>query len=138
MTRDRRAGSRWRILVHRMAPGRGSDFSHHIQSWEEQRVVDSEFSDTRAMVGTEFDELVVGRWVHIEAMDTGLWWADLGGVTVHVKADRDGRPKIVTVHMPGCYADAVDGCEYRLNDEEWPTSPPHQPPDPTGKQARTP
>src|SRR5262245_30899941 len=47
-------------------------------------------------------------------MDAGLWWADIGGVTVWVKADRDGRPTAVDVYGPGDYAGPVEGCAYRL------------------------
>jgi len=70
--------------------------------------------------GAEFDEIVVGRWLHIEQMDTGFWWGNVGGVTIHVKADRDGRPKRVTVHMPDCYAEPFPGCVYELNEEQYP------------------
>lgn len=66
------------------------------------------------LAGTEFDELVVGRWIHVEQMGTGYWWMNIGGVTVHVRADRDGRPKHVMVHGPDDYAGAVEGCEYEL------------------------
>ena len=45
--------------------------------------------------GTEFDELVVGRWFHVEAMDATVWWMDVGGVVLNVTVDRDGRPKRV-------------------------------------------
>jgi hypothetical protein len=69
--------------------------------------------------GTEFDELVVGQWAHIEQMDTGFWWMSIGNVTLHVNADRDGRPTRVTVHMPGTWDDALPGCEYVLNEKPW-------------------
>jgi hypothetical protein len=64
--------------------------------------------------GTEFDELVVGRWIHLEQMDTGRWWMNVGGVTVNITADRDGRPKVVDVYGPGDYGEAVEGCRYSL------------------------
>ena len=68
--------------------------------------------------GCDFDELVAGRWIHIERMNRSLWWMDIGGVTVHVKADRDGRPIEVRVDGPGCYADAVEGCKYDLTRDD--------------------
>lgn len=92
----RRAGSPWRLLVHEP---RG--VSHHVtsqRSWVGGG--DSEWSRTHELPGTEFDELVVGRWLHIEQLDDHLWWLDVGGVTIHVSADRDGQPTKVTVHGP--------------------------------------
>jgi hypothetical protein len=93
----RRAGSQWRLLAHGDFDGKFSNEAHGVE-----------------IPGTEFDELVVGKWIHIEQMDTGHWWMDIGGVTVRVKADRDGRPLSVAVYGPGDYADAVDGCSYSL------------------------
>jgi hypothetical protein len=61
---------------------------------------------------TEFDELVVGQWLHVEQQDATRWWMNIGGVTIWVTADRDGRPRHVTVYAPGDYAMAVPGCEY--------------------------
>jgi len=64
----------------------------------------------------EFDELVVGQWLHVEAQDATRWWMNVGGVTVWVTVDRDGRAKKVTVYGPGDYARPVPGCEY---DVDW-------------------
>jgi len=66
------------------------------------------------LTGAEFDELVVGQWIHIEQLDVGLWWMNIGGVTIHVAADRDGRPKSVTIDGPGHYDDPRAGCTYEL------------------------
>lgn len=71
------------------------------------------------MPDTEFDELVVDQWCHIEQMGDNYWWMNIGGVTLHVTADREGRPKRVTVDMPGNYALPVEGCEYRLDDDRY-------------------
>lgn len=123
----RRAGGRWRILVHdyrgRLLYGK----SHHVQSHpdmhsrvltpeQRQQVEESrrKHSTTTVLEGTEFDELVVGRWIHLEQMATGSWWMDVGGVTLWIRADRDGRPKRIDVYGPGDYADPVEGCEYSL------------------------
>jgi hypothetical protein len=96
--RLRTAGSRWRLLAHERISGqRISGDAHHIQ-----------------IPGTEFDELAVGQWCHIEQMDIGQWWMNIGGVTLWVNADRDGRAKCVTVYGPGSYADAVTGCKYEI------------------------
>ena len=126
--RVRRAGGRWRLLVHGIhGPEKGmSGAAHSVYS--DQAAADRHAA-TRATLGdyptkadesvtvladTEFDELVVGRWIHIEQMDTGYWWMNIGGVTVHVRADGDGRPKHVMVHGPGDYDDPVEGCSYEL------------------------
>lgn len=129
----RLAGARWRLLVHKWAgrqPGHrygGYGDAHEVTSDPRAaqkarrltatmqrlsgRPVDP-MPEPVVLEGTEFDELVVGSWCHIEQMNVGLWWMDFAGVTVHVKADRDGRPLKVTVHGPGDYNDAVEGCEY--------------------------
>lgn len=128
MTRLRRAGARWRLLVH-IPKGK----SHHIAHDRDfgytgkggydrlRREYSSiaEFGEAHEFPGTEFDELVVGNWAHIEQMDTGFWWMTIGGVVLHVKADRDGRPKSVTVHMPGVWDEPVPGCTYQLNELPW-------------------
>jgi hypothetical protein len=114
----RRAGAAWRLLVHRHeTDGPRSSMAYHVQS---DRIAgdtaDTEFSRTTVLERTEFDELVVGKGIaHIEQMNTGVWWMQIAGITVHVIADRDGRPTAVRVDGPGDYADPVDGCEYELN-----------------------
>jgi hypothetical protein len=124
--RLRRAGSPWRILVHRSEPYGGSGDSYHVASDKkfgggtgEDRSVEADgvtyWARYTEIPGTEFDEIVVGKWLHIEQMDTGYWWGDVGGVTIHVRADRDGNPKHVTVHGPDRWAPAVLGCGYSLD-----------------------
>lgn len=118
--RLRRAGSPWRILVHEWL-GKGAPTkygtAHHVtnESGFGGRTGNTEGSMTHLIPGTEFDELVVGRWIHVEQLDTGRWWLDIGGVTVQVVADRAGRPRHVSVFGPGDYAEPVDGCEYELS-----------------------
>lgn len=139
MTRVRRAGARWRLLVHTvLGGGQGYGTAHNLRNTTNDVIrplgyTDEEYAEFAAKVqarrdeaiangwakdhdlsGTEFDELVVGHWLHVEQMDTGFWWMNVGGVTVHVRADRDGRPTHVTVHGPGDYAEPVDGCAYEL------------------------
>jgi hypothetical protein len=118
VTRARRAGSRWRILVHEW---RGTKYpgqplyghAYHISS-DPRQAEDGEHLTSTTLAGTEFDELVVGRWIHIEQMDTGKWWMNVGGVTINITADRDGCPKVVDVFGPGTYDDAVEGCRYSI------------------------
>lgn len=114
--RIRLAGSRWRLLVHEWIGGRSPRYgtSHDVRSHARGSGGDSEYSRTHVISGSEFDELVVGRWIHIEQMDTGTWWMNIGGVTVWVKADRDGDPLSVHVYGPEDYAEPVDGCKYEV------------------------
>lgn len=120
----RRAGGRWRILVHQ--PG---GKSHHVQSdaafgtlpaavlGEESRKrlddLRAEHSTMTVLAGTEFDELVVGRWIHVEQMDVGRWWMAIGGLVVWVQVDRDGRPTAVDWYEPGTYDEPVPGVVYQ-------------------------
>jgi hypothetical protein len=112
MTR-RTAGSRWRLLVHD-AKGRTLTKARHFSSYP-MRNLSPALSERVTLEDTEFDEIVVGRWLHVEAMDAADYWMNIGGVTLLVTADRDGHPKKVSVYMPGTYADPVDGCKYALD-----------------------
>jgi hypothetical protein len=106
--RLRTAGGRWRLLAHER---HGERRSHGIGPLD--RPSDSPLRVHHDLpVHTEFDELVVAGWLHVEQMDTGTWWMNVGGVTVWVKADRDGRPVSVSVYGPGDYGDPVEGCRY--------------------------
>lgn len=110
------AGSRWRLLVHSDNGRR----SHTVTS----EPVDG--ADSLSLPGALFDELVVDEWIHIEQMDSRKWWMNIGGVTVWVRTDKQGRPKQVDVYGPGDYADPVDGVRYggpALADV-WPPAPP--------------
>lgn len=46
---------------------------------------------------SEFDELVVGDWLHIERMHHDHYWMCVGGRNVDVKFDRLGRVEKVQV-----------------------------------------
>jgi hypothetical protein len=137
--RVRRAGARWRLLVHQWrgkAEGYGTahdlrnypntvarpldytdaqyaEFAAKVQAQRDAAVANG-WSQDHDLSGTEFDELVVGNFLHVEQMDTGLWWSNIGGITLWVRVDRDGRPKHVTVYGPGDYAGEVEGCGYEL------------------------
>lgn len=109
----RLAGARWRLTVDDVettGPIRYGT-SHDIQSYPNpgDRMPNPRHETLTVLPNTEFDELVVGSWLHVEQMDRGLWWVNVGGVTMTVKADRDGKPKRITVDGPEL---AVDGCEY--------------------------
>jgi len=125
MTRYRRAGAPWRILAHSMEPGGGSGDSWNVAS--DNRFGGGDGQDTTVeldgrtyhqrhieLAGTDLDEVVVSKWLHLEQMDTGVYWINLAGVTITVRADRDGRPKHVYVVGPGDDDDPTPGCEYEL------------------------
>jgi len=107
----RRAGAQWRALVHE-PHGRSYSVAHDPSFGG--LVEDTDTYRNVTLPGTEFDELVVGRWIHLEQMDTGRWWLNVGGVTVWVTADRDGRPLSVAVYGPDDYAYREPGCSYSL------------------------
>lgn len=43
----------------------------------------------------EFDELVLDDWLHVEQMDRGVWWLQLGGASFNVSVARDGRVTVM-------------------------------------------
>ena len=43
---------------------------------------------------TEFDELVVGEWLHIEQMDSGTWCMRLGDAEIIIKVDRNDNAEL--------------------------------------------
>lgn len=110
--RLRRSGSPWVLRAHTWTDGRQAP-THTIGN---QTVpADGEHHRGHLLPAAEFDELVVGRWLHVEQMDNHTWWMNIGGVTVHVTADRDGRPTKVRVDGPEDYDTPREGCEYSLN-----------------------
>ena len=131
----RRAGSRWRILVHQWlgtkdggppygtayhvssdpdSPRRGAETARRLSEMRPDLEPMTDTTEYTVLEGTEFDELVIGRWIHLEQMDTGKWWMNVGGVTINVTADRDGRPKVVDVYGPGDYGEPAGGCRYSV------------------------
>lgn len=104
----RRPGARWRLLVHEM-DGARSVRSHHVAPNPDDKHPDRKYRTHHELpANTEFDEFVVGRWLHIEQMDHATWWMNIGGLVVHVTADRDGRPTQVRADME----QEIDGCDY--------------------------
>ena len=41
-----------------------------------------------------FDEIVVGRWLHLEQMDKNYWWMRLGDQEADIKVDTKGRATV--------------------------------------------
>ncbi len=118
MSALRRAGAVWRVLAHRHPDGGPqSDHAYHVQSDRLSNIPDDAHQTTTVLPHTELDEVVIGRWLHLEQLDTGRWLLNVGGVRLDVTADRDGRPTSVSVHSPGTGGDPVDGCRYELDGE---------------------
>lgn len=123
MSPIRRAGARWRILVHQMLPRGASGSSHHVSSHPDRDGscdytvdADGQTFHVRHTVldGYDLDEVVVGKFLHLEQMDIGVYWLNIAGVTVWIRADRDARPTAVDVYGPSDYAQPVPGCTYHL------------------------
>jgi hypothetical protein len=96
------------------APARGAETARRLSEFRPDL---PPFEDTTAhtvLEGTEFDELVIGRWFHLEQQDAGVWHIIIDGVVVIVTADRDGRPKRVDVYGPGDYDGPAKGCAYSV------------------------
>lgn len=111
--RLRRAGSPWRLLVHEYVGGGRYGVSHHVASTAPGGKSRSESRD-HVLPGTEFDELVVGRWLRVEQMNASQWWVSIAGVVINISVDRDGRAKAVDVFGPGDYDAPLGGVEYEL------------------------
>lgn len=124
--KKRSAGRNWRLLVHG-ARNVGDEMygaAHNVYSHQtaadhheqiRQRLGEYPTKDEETVTvlpDTEFDELVVDQWLHIEQMDSNYWWMNVGGVTVHVTTTKDGKPKRVSVELDNM----VDGCEYLIED----------------------
>jgi len=99
MTARRRTNTRWRLLAHHV------DAAGAIGATVDIR---SELNGPSV-----FDEVVVDHWLHVEEMDAGRYWMNVGGLVIWVTVTRDGRPTRVYVDdsdlLPGVdYTGAVD------------------------------
>jgi hypothetical protein len=107
----RRAGSRWRVLVHE-PNGQSHSIAHNPRFGG--LTGDSDTYRNHTLPGTELDEVVVGDWLHLEQLDTGRWYLHVAGVRLAIHADRDGHPLSVSVYGPGTYLSAVEDCRYEV------------------------
>ena len=81
MTKLTRNRMPWRVLAH---PRRTNKF------------VDCSIEDVGESLGEEFDEIVLGDWLHVEQMDVDHYWLRLGEKTYNVVIDpRTGNAKSV-------------------------------------------
>lgn len=69
---------RWRVLGHKRKP-----------SWSPG--IDERF-EPRDQV--EFDELVVGDWLHIEQLDSRVWWMRVGDARIDVTIPAEGPVEV--------------------------------------------
>lgn len=99
-TRARRAGGRWRFLAHQTGPGGRLDGGMYGPAIH---ISDQDYGPC------EFDELVVGRWIHIEQMTASWFWMDVAGLVLNVRVDRDGNPRQLSADPSDLHADV----EYR-------------------------
>jgi hypothetical protein len=108
---SRGPGSRWSLRVY----DPDQQTAHTVSSAPgEYDAPDGEHCRAHHIPGAEFDELIVGRWLHIEQMDDDTWWMNVGGVTVNVRVRPDGRPSLVDVYGPRDYDAPQAGCRYEL------------------------
>jgi hypothetical protein len=70
MGKGKKFGSKWRVLAH--------SGTRHFEM-ENEGV---------------FDELVVDDWLHIEQMDTNVWWMRVGDAWINVTLSQDGQPEV--------------------------------------------
>jgi hypothetical protein len=120
------------VLVHEWAGRRPGDregmygTAHHITSRPPTDKPEPGLEQHHVLPDTELDEVVIGSWLHLEQMDVGQWWLNVGGVTVWVTADRDGRPTSVSMFGPHDYDGPREGVTYVC---EWtdPEPPPAAP-----------
>lgn len=111
--RNPRRAYRWRILCHSPSRSGGTWSAGNHRTETENLTGEPRPHHTSAEPDqTEFDELVVGHWLHIEEQDDCMWWMDVGGVVLWITVKGDGQPRSVTVYAPGDYNMPVEGCEY--------------------------
>ncbi len=116
----RTGGTRWRLLVHerlRLNGRTAYGTAHSIASTADLAGQEGPHRNPLVFPSTEFDELVVDHWLHVEQMSATLWAMDIGGVMVSVTVSRDGRPQRILVEGP---EGDVPGCAYRC---EWSGEP---------------
>jgi len=79
--------------------------------------------DGGSVSGERFDELVVGKWLHVEHMSRLTWWIRVGAHVLWVTADKGGGAARVTVYPPGEYRDAGGFAQDPDNDRSWVRKP---------------
>jgi hypothetical protein len=88
----RASGARWRVSAY--AWNRQTRMFGN--SFEAGSLVDTPDDPWRTSVPTpdmEVDEVVIGRWLHLEQMNSRDWWLNVAGVVLNIRVDREGRPR---------------------------------------------
>ena len=117
MAAPRYAARRWRLLVHERIPGQKmSGMAHSIGSTEKLAGASGEWRKPLVLPGTEFDELVVSPWLHVEQMTTTSWWMNVAGIDINVVVDRYGKPRVVHIGEPD--RETWPDCTYRYEGDE--------------------
>jgi len=117
MAAPRYAGGRWRILVHERIPGQKmSGMSHSIGSTAKLAGVADEWRKPQVLANTEFDELVVSPWLHVEQTTSTSWWMNVAGIDINVTVDRYGKPRVV--HIGDADRETWPDCTYRFEGDD--------------------
>jgi hypothetical protein len=85
----------WRLLA---------DAEDHSESFGTHRQ-ESTPRERHVRVDADFDELVVGDWLHVEMMSEGVWWMRVGNAVLWVSNTKDGP----SVRLTEGTASEVDG-----------------------------
>jgi hypothetical protein len=85
----------WRVLAHRRLTGQD-----RLTADEMERTGRSYHAGTDSLPDTDFDEVVVGQWLHVEWMDADRWWMRVGEVHIWVTVDPSGHARQVEVYGP--------------------------------------
>lgn len=64
---------------------------------------------------TFVDEVVIGDWLHVEAMNRREYWMNVAGVTLWIQLRKDGSVKSVRTYAAGTYDEPWDGVQYTMN-----------------------
>ncbi len=94
-------GAVWRVQAYRINARRFSTKTPleirsdgHAATVHVPAAIDAPASPTTLAGTHEFDELVVGTWLHIEQMDVRYYWMRVGGLTLDVTFGRDGSARV--------------------------------------------
>lgn len=81
---------RWRILAHYRDP-KGQEVEPKTLDISSRAMEEHVTGRTYAWVRhSEFDELVLGDWLHLEQMDEDAYWLRLGGYNFWIRRTKDG------------------------------------------------